>query len=66
MAVSEASTIAASAFPVTAAVGDFDEFTARLIEEGIGLGTTFDGGRFSSVGSAGHELARQDPQQVFP
>ena len=46
--------IAGSAFPVTAAVGDFHEFAARLVEQGKGLGTAFDGAGFRPVGSQGH------------
>jgi len=48
------SIIAGSAFPVTAAVGDFHELTARLIEQGIGLGAAFESARFRAVGAEGH------------
>lgn len=62
----KASIIAGSAFAVTAAVGDFHEFTPRLIEQWIRFGTAFDGARFRSVGSEGHQIARQGQQQILP
>jgi hypothetical protein len=43
--------IAGSAFPVAAAVGDFHELVARLIEQRIGFGAVFDGARFTTIGS---------------
>ena len=42
---------AGSAFPVAAAVGDFDELAPGLIEQGIGFGSVFDRAGFTAVGS---------------
>jgi hypothetical protein len=58
--------IAGSTFPVAAAVGDFDEATARLVEQRISFGSAFDGARFAPVGSEGHQVPGQIEQQIFP
>jgi len=54
------------AFPVAAAVGDFDEATARLVEQWIGFGPAFDGARFAAIGPEGHQVPGQVEQQIFP
>ena len=47
-------------------MGDFHELTAQLIEEGIGFGSAFDGSRFGSVGSDGHQIAGEGQEQACP
>ena len=50
----KASIIAGSAFPVTAAVGDFDEPPPWLVEQGIGFGSVFDRSGLATIGSKGN------------
>ncbi len=62
----KAAIIAGSAFTVTAAVGDFHELAAGFVEQGKGFETAFDGTRFRSIRSEGHQIARQGQEQVRP
>src|SRR5258707_14232539 len=62
----KASIIAGSSFPVAAAVGDFDEASARLVEQRIGFGPVFDRAGFAAIGSEGNQVAGEVEQQVFP
>jgi hypothetical protein len=54
--------IAGTAFPIVAAVGDFHEAMARLIEQRIRFGPVFDGARLRAVGAATDPITRQVEQ----
>ena len=54
--------IAWSAFPIAAAMGDFDELSPGLIEQGILLGSTFERARLAPVGAGGHRIPGQTKQ----
>ena len=55
----KASIIAGSAFPITTAVGDFDEPPAGLVEQRIRFGAAFDGAWLPSIRSARNQIPRQ-------
>ena len=55
-----------AAFGVTVAMGDFHELAAESVQERKGFGAPFDGVRLRPPRSAGHQIARQNPQQVHP
>ena len=55
-----------SSFPVTAAMGDFDEASARLIEQGKRFGATFDRAGFVAMGSMGNEISGQGQPEIIP
>jgi len=62
----KAQRITGTSFPVTAAMGDFHEAIARLVEQRVGFGPVFDRSRLVAVGSAANQVPGQVAQQVFP
>src|ERR1019366_10502240 len=58
--------IAGTAFPVAAAVGNFYEAAARLIDQWVGFWPALDGPRFLAVGAIADQVAREVEQQVLP
>src|SRR5208282_1694923 len=62
----KAAITAGAAFPVAAAVGDFYEAAARLIEQWVRFRPALDRPRFLAVGATADEIAREVEQQVLP
>ena len=52
--------------PAAVAMGEFDEFPARTIEQGEGFGSVFDSTRLGASGTQRHYIADQSAEQVLP
>ena len=64
MALSLAPCFSGVVFPVAIAMSNLLELATRFVEQGIGLGATFDRARLEPTGPIGHLIEGDDFQQV--
>ena len=62
----KASIIARSSLPISAAVGDFNELSARLIKQWVCFWPSFYRPGFAAIRPVGHQISGEVEQQIQP